>query len=196
MLTEAPPQPRRAIGRRVPLPTDPRLTLEVLGRPLFAIVVEQEPATQGSKDFKGMRQGKPVLVESSEAKLRPWRAKVAAAAVAARPATWDVLDGPLVADMVFSLPRLSRTPKTLRVVPDTKPDLDKLAMATGDALCTDTAALRRPIMAEDSRITDYRRLTKVFAGDPLDPDALRVPGAVIRLWRYPEDLLGKVGRHG
>lgn len=187
------PQPVRAIGRRVPMPRDTILTVAELGPPALAIVVQGVPAPQGSKSFKGMRKGKPVLVESSEHKLRPWRTAVAAAAVTARPSTWDVLDGPLIADMVFTLPRLSDTPKTLRRLPQTKPDLDKLARATGDALCTDTAALRRPIMAEDSRIVTYRRLDKVFTGDPLDTDALRVPGAVLRLWKYPEELLGKVG---
>lgn len=203
MLTATVPQPTRAIGARVPLPKENALTLAVLGRPLLAIVVGGTPETQGSKAAAGSYRKRtkagnvvtvPRLVDSSEAhdaELRRWRSQVCAAAVAARPLTWQVLDGPLVADMVFSLPRTTRTPKTLRTLPDTADDLDKLARATGDGIGTDPGKVNRPIIANDARIVSFRRLDKVFERDPFDPDALRHPGAVIRLWRYPEHLLGK-----
>lgn len=186
------PQPTRAIGRMVPMPSaDMALDVRVLGRPLFAIVVHGLPAPQGSKSFKGMRKGKPILVESSEA-VKPWRAAVAAAALAARPATWETLDGPLVADMVFTMPRPKAAPKTLRTLPSPFPDLSKLCRATEDALGKDCKELRRPIIEDDARIVAYRRLIKVYEKDPIDRDALRQPGAVIRLWHYPPELLGKV----
>lgn len=192
-LTTAPAPVVRAIGARVPVATEPQhLSLAVLGPPVFAIAVEGEPYTQGSISFKGMRGGKPILVASGEAQLTRWRGKVAAAAIAAMPSGWQALDGPLVMDLVVSLPRLTGLPKLLRRLPHTKPDLDKLARSAGDALGTDTKALKRPVIAEDSRIVAYRRLEKVYAGDSYDTDALRRPGAVIRLWRYPAAYLDKM----
>ena len=184
----------RAIGTRVPMPTEPQhLRLDVLGPPVFSIVAYGAPATQGSISFKGLnRRGKPIMVASGDKDLNRWRGAVAGAAIAALPSGWQPLDGPLVMDLIVSVPRLASLPKTLRRVPDTKPDLDKLARAAGDALGTDTKAAHRPVITEDSRITAYRRLEKVFAGDPYDPDALRAPGAVIRLWRYPPAYLDRM----
>jgi hypothetical protein len=112
--------------------------------------------------------------------------------MAARPRQWEVLDGPLVADMVFTLPKPKDRPKTLRVLPHALPDLDKLARCTGDALGEDAKQFGRPLIADDARIVAYRRLDKVYEGDPFDADALRRPGAVIRLWRYPEQYLGRM----
>ena len=186
------PQPRRAIGRMVPMPLeDHALSLVELGPPLLAIAVHGLPAPQGSKSFKGMRKGKPILVESSEA-VKPWRAAVVAAALSARPHTWETMDGPLVADMVFTMPRPQAAPKTLRTLPSPFPDLSKLCRATEDALGKDCKELKRPVIADDARIVAYRRLHKVYEKDPLDVDALRQPGAVIRLWHYPSHYLGKV----
>lgn len=192
MLTvEAPPQPLRAIGRRVPLPTE-RLTLRDLGRPLFAIVVHGSPAPQGSKSaFVNPKTQKVVLKESSDG-VKPWRAAVLKAALEARPRDWVPMDGSLVADLVVSLPRPKSAPKTLRTLPSPFPDLSKLCRATEDALGEDSNKLGRPIIVDDARIVEYRRLAKVYEGDPWDPDALRQPGAVIRLWHYPEHLLGKI----
>lgn len=189
------PRPRRAIGRRVPLPTE-ALTLTELGQPVLAIVVHGDPAPQGSKDARVIYTGGKARVQMYEAHkgVKPWRALVLKEALVARPAGWDVLDGPLVADMVFTLPKPKSAPKTLRTLPDKLPDLDKLARCTGDALGEDAKTLGCPLIADDCRIVAYRRLDKVYAGDSLDPDALRQPGAVIRLWRYPGHLLGKVER--
>lgn len=184
--------PVRAVGARVPVARDPEhLSLAVLGAPVFAVVVHGDPGAQGSKAYKGHRGGKAILVEQSKL-VKPWRSAVAAAALAAMPSGWQALDGPLVADLIVSLPRPKSAPKTLRRLPTGPPDLSKLARAAEDALETDCKAFRRPVMVNDSRITDYRRLAKVYAGDPWDPDALRTPGAVIRLWRYPPHLLEKM----
>lgn len=187
------PQPRRAIGRMVPMETEDRaLTLVELGRPLLSIVVYGSPAPQGSKSaFVNPKTQRVVVKESSDA-VKPWRAAVLAAAQAARPHTWETMDGPLVADMVFTMPRPKAAPKTLRTLPSPFPDLSKLCRATEDALGEDARNLKRPIIADDARIVAYRRLHKVYENDPLDRDALRRPGAVIRLWNYPSHYLGKV----
>lgn len=183
----------RAIGARVPVAVDPEhLRVEVLGVPAFAIVAYGDPATQGSISFKGMRKGKPIMVASGAVNLAKWRGQITAAALTAMPWGFEVLDGPLVMDLVVTLPRPVAAPKTLRRLPATKPDLDKLARAAGDALGTDTKAANRPVITEDSRIVAFRRLEKVYEGDPYDPDALRRPGAVIRLWPYPPGYLDKM----
>src|SRR5690606_17355381 len=115
------PTVRRAIGRRVPMPTEVTdLTLAELGPPLFAIVAYGNPAPQGSKEFKGMRASKKdptkkvaILAESSDKRLKAWRAAVRDAALAALPhkAMWEPIEGPLVADFVLSLHRPQNRPK-------------------------------------------------------------------------------------
>ena len=56
--------------------------------------------------------------------------------------------------------------------------MSKLARSTEDAL-TDAGLWR-----DDSRVVEYTRLAKVWANE--DRDALGVPGAVIRVWRYAD----------
>ncbi len=144
-----------------------------LGTPHFQVAVCAEgilPGPQGSKKHVG----RGMMKESSE-KVAPWRALVsAAAAEQAR----EVLDGPLVADMVFSLKAPAKTPVERRGMPSTTPDLSKLLRSTEDAL-TGIA------WTDDGRVIAYRRLAKVYAGSQ-DPDALPAPGAIIRVWRMPE----------
>jgi Holliday junction resolvase RusA-like endonuclease len=144
-------------------------------------VVYGIPGPQGSKSPKGRdRKGRVILVESSK-KVKPWRAAVTAAAELVRPS--ELLDGPLVADMIFSLPRplghfgtgrnagLVKPSAPLR--PHVVPDLSKLQRSTEDALTG-------VIWVDDARVVEYGRAVKLYAGDP-DPDALDRPGAVIRV---------------
>lgn len=130
------------------------------------------PGPQGSK--KQVAPG--VMIESSK-KVKPWRARVEAAARLATEAQyhgkWATLDGPLVAEFVFSLVR-GKTVKRLHHT--TYPDLSKLIRSTEDALT------KAGIWADDARVVEYHRPRKVYAGDP-DPDALPEPGAVIRIWQ-------------
>lgn len=83
------------------------------------------PIPQGSK--KGFVVGKrAVLVDDNKEKLKPWRAKVAAASDIGQ-----TFDCPVFVAAVFYLPR----PKTVRrVFPSVKPDLDKLMRALGDGM--------------------------------------------------------------
>lgn len=87
--------------------------------------VDGIPVPQGSK--KGFVVGRrAVLVDDNKDKLKPWRAKVAAAA--------DIgvtFTGPVLVAAVFYMPR----PKTVRrLLPSVKPDLDKLMRALGDGM--------------------------------------------------------------
>lgn len=148
------------------------------------------PGPQGSKTATGrMRRTKaggltPVLRESS-AKVKPWRAAVADAAITAVVATphrpWFPLDGPLVARMVFTLPR----PKSKRAdeapAADRKPDVSKLIRSTEDALTG-------IVWSDDARVVGYDRVWKTYPG--ADPDALTVPGAVVAVRRATAAELG------
>lgn len=113
------------------------LTIDVIG----------VPAPQGSKSFKGMRGGKPILVESSK-KVAPWREAVERAARARIALTgWTTLDGPIVLSILFWLP----PPKTMprgRVLPTTYPDLSKIVRSTEDALTT------AGVWADDARVIE------------------------------------------
>lgn len=98
--------------------------------------VPGEAAPQGSKRAFRTRGGRIALVESSN-RVKPYRASVAAAAVAAGV---SLIDGPVEIGAVFTFvrPRSHYTGKgALRsgapAAPG-KPDLDKIARAVGDAL--------------------------------------------------------------
>lgn len=129
------------------------------------------PAPQGSKSFKGLRGGKPVLVESSEKTLRPWRNAVRDAAAIHR-AVLDLtpFDGPLRLFVAFTFPR----PKTVsRKHPDTPPDLSKLIRAVEDSL-TDAGA-----WADDARVCEIWA-AKLYVGHP---HAMPKPGCTITIGR-------------
>lgn len=95
----------------------------MIDRVIFSI--EGEPVPQGSK--KGFVIGRrAVLVDDNKEKLKPWRAKVAAASDLG--VTFTV---PVFVGVVFFLPR-GKTVK--RALPSVKPDLDKLFRALGDGM--------------------------------------------------------------
>lgn len=147
----------------------------------IVITVYGIAAPQGSKTPKGSyvdkKSGKRRvrLVESSK-KVKPWREDVAAAAqivCGRRPP----LTGPLVASMVFTLPRPGRIPAERFVdgvpYPMCYPDASKLARSTEDAL-TGIA------WVDDAQVVGYERLDKRYPGTP---GALDRPGALIRVRR-------------
>lgn len=111
------------------------------------------------------------MIESS-AKVKPWRQDVMAAAIAIRNGG-PMLDGPIRARMVFTLPKPLSAPKKRRTWPDKKPDLSKLLRSTEDALTTSG------IIRDDARIVSYSRLEKVYPGE--DVESLDAPGVRIEL---------------
>lgn len=145
------------------------------------IIVFGIPAPQGSKSFKGMRAGHAILAESSK-KVAPWRKQVKSAGVLAMHRTDEgrqledpraPLDCPLIARMVFTMPKPKSAPKRTRTYPEVTPDLSKLARSTEDALKD------AKVFVDDSRIVEYSRLAKVYPGE--DPEALNMPGVRITL---------------
>lgn len=130
------------------------------------------PGPQGSKRHVGGGR----MIESS-AKVKPWREAVkwAAREAMTNHGGWTALDGPLVATMVFTLPKPKSAPKTRQTWPDRKPDLSKLIRSTEDAL------VEAGVIADDARIVAYARAAKVFPGEDLA--ALESPGCFIEVWR-------------
>lgn len=176
-------QPRHAPGTDVPWPAE-SITITVLGR----------QATQGSKTPAGFRTGKDGKIYAhfrEDCKDLPaWRKRVADAADAARknlPYARRLrfpLEGPLAAGMVFTLrerpvgrpgwwPKGIPYSRRIPYPPAVKPDLSKLMRAVEDAL-TGIA------WADDARVVRYDTLAKHYTGDDA-PDALEVPGVVIRI---------------
>lgn len=136
--------------------------------------------------------GEPVIAmhESSKA-VGPWRKAVTAAARLAAEnwgtpggPGWVVLDGPVMASVVFTFERpaghwgtgrnAGRLKPSAPGRPERYPDLSKLLRSTEDAL-TGVA------WSDDARVVEYGRLAKVYAGE--DGHALASPGAVI--WVRP-----------
>jgi Holliday junction resolvase RusA-like endonuclease len=140
---------------------------------MITITVIGMPGPMGSKRFVGLsKKGRGILIESSQ-KVKPWREAV----VFAAREMGKKISGPVSYSMVFSLPRPKSAPKS-RIWPDRKPDGSKLIRATEDAL-TDAGT-----WDDDARAVTGA-FSKVFAGSG-QPDALDVPGCVIRIWRAGE----------
>lgn len=174
----------------VPTVTEHPWTLEVLGAPAIQMVAYGDPAPQGSKNARAIYKGKgearqftgKVAVHESSKKVKPWRGAVTSIAkkAVARIDGYELLDGPLIADFVFTMPKGTTLPKW-KAWHDTSPDLSKLARSTEDAL-------NKVLWVDDARVCAYRRLEAVYVGSD-DQDALVAPGVVIRVWRVPADLI-------
>lgn len=147
--------------------------------PALQLTVYGSPAPQGSKN----RNAHGALYESSAA-VKPWREAVKTAALDAlhHDGGWVALDGPVWLDVQFSLRRpknhygtgrnAGRLKASAPPYPTTTPDLDKLVRSTQDALKDAGVVTDDSVVASLSATKVY-----VFWGD-----ALRTPGAVIKVW--------------
>ncbi|MFB7222405.1 RusA family crossover junction endodeoxyribonuclease [Streptomyces sp. NPDC056227] len=148
----------------------------------LTVVVHGRPAPQGSKRYAGHRLNaasgrvSAVLVEQSK-RVKPWRSLVTAATTLAMRDTahTTTLDGPLEAEIVFTVLKPASAPKRKRTWPITRHsgDVDKLIRSTFDGIADAQA------VADDSRIIRVTA-TKTFPGE--HRDALDQPGAIIRLY--------------
>ncbi|RCG27387.1 RusA family crossover junction endodeoxyribonuclease [Sphaerisporangium album] len=163
--------------------------------PAITITVYGTPGPQGSKHATLHKQSRRVVTMESSKKVKPWRQDVKQAALEAM-GKGEPLDGPLAVEMVFTLrdkpasrptwwPTSARWSRLLWWRPAGAPDLSKLIRSTEDAL-TEARAWR-----DDARVVEYRRAAKVFVGQPGEPDALRAPGAVIRVWPLPVEAVSR-----
>lgn len=110
---------------------------------MITITVHGSPAPQGSKT-RGRNGG---LFESSK-KVAPWREAVRGETQRAMiGADMAAIDGPVLLDITFYLPRPKSIPKG-QFYPVKYPDLDKLQRSTFDGLSEGGA------LANDSRVVD------------------------------------------
>jgi Holliday junction resolvase RusA-like endonuclease len=155
----------------------------------LTIVVHGRPAPQGSKKYAGHRRNSAsgrisaVLIEQSK-RVKPWRALVTAAttdAIANGAALYTPLDGPLEAEVIFTVRKPATAPKRRRTWPTTRDsgDIDKLLRSTFDGIADGKGVV------DDSRIIAVHA-RKVFPGEHLE--ALPEPGAIIRLYTLPGDM--------
>jgi Holliday junction resolvase RusA-like endonuclease len=162
---------------------------ESTARPVLEIHVLGLPAPQGSKrGFVNPHTGRVAMVESSK-KVKPWREAVKHAAfdvVGQREGTGDpfaILGEALYVETTFTMPRPKshyRTGRNAHLLRDNapawpagKPDEEKLTRSTRDAL-TDAG-----VWTDDCLVV-RAKTTKSYPGGC--PDALPVPGAVIRIY--------------
>lgn len=170
------------LWRTLPDPVAPLRTRFRAPDPHFGVLVLGLPAPQGSKVPMGRNsEGKISMVESSKA-VKPWRESVVTASIQIVSPDGGLtlypgfpLAGPLVAEMVFTMPKPAAAPKRRRTWPATsRNDVTKLARAVEDALMT------AGVIKDDGLIVEYVRIAKVYPGE--DRDALAVPGVVARVW--------------
>lgn len=122
------------------------------------------PAPQGSK----RHVGRGILIESSK-KVKPWREDVRASALAAMTDDWQPIDSPVEVWVTFYLPAPKTLPKRV-YYPTKRPDADKLARSTLDAL---TSA---GVYLDDSKVTDLHVLKRYVGRNVMD---VTIPGAHI-----------------
>lgn len=147
----------------------------------FSFFVPGEPITEGST--RAFASGQRVVVTHDRGpELAAWRIKVAhAAEAAAEAAYWEPrYDGPVEVWAEFRLPRPKSAPKS-RKHAQTKPDLDKLQRAIGDAL----APYKRPgVLRDDSRIVAWSAV-KRYADDA------HPVGVMVRVSKAQDHLTGQ-----
>lgn len=164
-------------------------------RLVYAFHVYGSPAPQGSKKgFVNPNTNRVIIVEQQDKRIKSWRSAVAEAAREQRNPDLGLLDEPLIVDMVFTFVRPAghyRTGRNAHLLrdsapqrPQSMPDLSKLARSTEDAIS-------KILWRDDARIAEYGRLAKVYANE--DPDALDVPGAVIRIYTLETSAGGTAG---
>jgi len=103
------------------------------------------PAPQGSTRAFVVK-GKPIITSTAKG-LSAWRRLVADVAQDFAPE--EPWEGPVGIDLHFGLPKPKSAPKTRRVWPDKRPDLDKLTRAVLDALTY-------VVFADDSQVVEIR----------------------------------------
>ena len=123
------------------------------------------PIAQGSQR-SWLVNGKPVITSSAKG-LASWRRLVAD--VAQRFAPEQPWEGPVEISLDFGIPKPKSAPKTRRVWPDKRPDVDKLCRAVFDALTY-------VIFADDSQVVKLQA-TKEYGA----------PGVAVEVHRVSND---------
>jgi crossover junction endodeoxyribonuclease RusA len=138
--------------------------------PIVRFTVLGIPAGKGSKRaFPHRTTGRIMVVDDNPPKLREWERAVRYALEEAVIGV-ERFDGPVGAHVAFYMQKPKSAPKTRRVWPTKKPDIDKLARAILDPM---TGILFR----DDGQVIDLH-VTKHYAED----EGMR-PGAAVLVWQ-------------
>lgn len=139
--------------------------------PVLTFIAHDDPVGQGN--IRHLGKGRPAVHQNAKT-LKPWRATVRHAAITAisdRPGF--PLDEPLRVEATFTVKKPTGAPKTRRVWPAKRPDLDHLLRAILDAV-TGVA------FVDDARCVEIVCAKRY----PLEGhDALTFPGVVVRIYR-------------
>lgn len=101
---------------------------------MIAVFIPGDPASQGSKVFKGIsKSGRGIMIESCK-RLPAWRNDVRAALIDDHGQPKAFFDGPIHLEIEFVLRRPKSAPKKREPLASKKPDLSKLLRAVEDAV--------------------------------------------------------------
>jgi len=154
--------------------------------PALEFCVYGIPAPKGSKRAfairkRGVPTGQVAVVDADKGRgpLRDWITAVNGVVQGMAGSGAQKLEGPLEAHVTFYPPKPKSAPKTRRIWPGRKPDLDKLLRAIFDPLSG-------VLIRDDAQIVrlDAR---KEYADDQVGD---QTPRAEVRIWRT-EDLYSK-----
>lgn len=150
------------------------LELPAAARRLLAeCQVSGMPVTQGSTTLRTARRtGRKFVSHVRAEALREWRDQVAWTARLVNPGV-ATHDGPARLEAIFYLAR-PRTVSRSRILPLTRPDLDKLLRAVGDALSAEGARF----LSEDGRIVEVAVSKRYVESCP----GVEEPGVALRLY--------------
>jgi crossover junction endodeoxyribonuclease RusA len=144
--------------------------------PAVAFIVYGAPATKGNKSAFPVRRGgvltgQVAVKEGRSDNFKDWNRRVEEVVQGVARESGVFIDDPIVASVVFYLPKPVSAPKRKRVWPSKRPDLGKLLRAIEDPM-------NGVLIHDDALIVRFVRLEKVYAEEP-DPR----PRAEVKLWR-------------
>lgn len=151
---------------------------------VLSFIAHGTPVGQGN--IRHLGKGRPAVHQNAKT-LLPWRDTIRHAAIAAISNTYGAwtppvapvfpLDQPLRVDVTFTVPKPTGAPKTRRVWPSKRPDLDHMVRA-----CLD--AVTHVVMVDDARVVELRAAKRY----PLEGvEALTYPGVVVRVYMITGD---------
>lgn len=172
-----------------------RMTMTETGPRSVSFTVTGRPVPQGSKRvFRNYWTGEPVMKEMAGERLSDWRSAVRDTAVGVMlgmtPGVARVpLTGPLAACLWFTMRKPSTAPKTRRIWPDKRPDLDKLVRAALDGLTG-------PVFRDDAQVIVLVTM-EAYPGE--GAMALPHPGVIAEVSQVEDDnslavFFGRIAR--
>ena len=155
---------------------------------IYEVAVYGDPITQGS-----MRKSKTGnIVHDKAEELTRWRQQIEDAFCEKYGTpTWQPINAAVRVEVIITVTARRALPPNTPVFADTKPDVDKLARAVGDALAPSPSSKIKAgsragqkhfrLLAEDGRIVSWGAQKTYPWGNHTHRAALRVPGVQVRV---------------